>query len=125
MTPYVIFALRFFSLLFYPILLVFTLITRLLAKLAGGAERNPFTLREEIMTMLQLPAASHGDIEPGEQAMIRRTFNFTETQVRGCHAPSDRSGHGRRTYPPAGRRDGWLQRPGISVCRSTTGGWIA
>jgi CBS domain containing-hemolysin-like protein len=86
-TPYVIFALRFFSLLFYPILLFFTLITRLLTKLAGGAERNPFTLREEIMTMLQLPAASHGDIEPGEQAMIRRTFNFTETQVRDAMRP--------------------------------------
>ncbi|MCG6966757.1 MAG: hemolysin family protein [Chromatiaceae bacterium] len=86
-TPYVIFALRFFSILFYPILLVFTLITRLLARLAGGAERNPFTLREEIITMLQLPAAARGDIEPVEKEMIRRTFNFTETLVRDAMCP--------------------------------------
>lgn len=87
LTPYVIFALRFFSYLFYPILLVFTLLTRLLAKLAGGIERNPFTLREEIMTMLRLPAAARGDIEPGEKEMIRRTFNFTETRVQDAMCP--------------------------------------
>jgi len=86
-TPYVIFALRFFSLLFYPILLVFTLITRMLAKLAGGADRNPFTLREEILTMLQMPAARDGDIEQVESDMIRRTFNFTETKVLDAMVP--------------------------------------
>lgn len=87
LTPYVIFALRFFSYLFYPILLVFTLITRGLAKLAGGAERNPFTMREEILTMLQLPAAASGDIKPEQKEMIRRTFNFTETRVRDVMEP--------------------------------------
>lgn len=86
-TPYVIFALRFFSILFYPILIVFTLITRALTRLAGGAERNPFTLREEIITMLQLPAAARGDIEPVEKEMIRRTFCFTETRVRDVMRP--------------------------------------
>ena len=87
MTPYVIFALRFFSILFYPILIVFTFITRALTRLAGGAERNPFTLREEIITMLQLPAAARGDIEPVEKEMIRRTFCFTETTVRDVMRP--------------------------------------
>jgi len=87
LTPYVIFALRFFAYLFYPILLVFTLITRVLAKIAGGGERNPFTLREEIMTMLQLPAAESGDIAPGENEMIRRTFNFSETRVQDAMSP--------------------------------------
>jgi len=87
LTPYVIFALRFFSYLFYPILLVFTLITRVLTRLAGGTEQNPFTMREEIMTMLQLPAAGGGDIEPEEKEMIRRTFNFTETRVRDVMEP--------------------------------------
>ena len=52
LTPYVIFALRLFSYIFFPILLVFSLITRLLPKLAGGQERNPFTLRVEIKTMI-------------------------------------------------------------------------
>jgi len=86
-TPYVIFVLRFFSYLFYPILIVFSAITRLLAKLVGGTDRNPFTLREEIMTMLQMPAASNGDIQPVEKEMIRRMFSFTETRVRDAMRP--------------------------------------
>ena len=73
--------------IFFPILLFFTLITRLLTELAGSAERNPFTMREQIMTMLQLPAATHGDIEPVEKEMIRRTFSFTETRVRDVRRP--------------------------------------
>lgn len=59
-TPIIIFVLRFFSLLFYPILFVFSFLTNLLTKLTGGESRNPFTLREEIVTMLQMPAASGG-----------------------------------------------------------------
>lgn len=86
-TPYAIFALRFFSYLFYPILLVFSGITGLLARLLGDVDRNPFTLREEIMTMLQMPAASNGDIQPVEQQMIRRMFNFTETRVQDVMRP--------------------------------------
>ena len=87
LTPVVIFALRFFSYLFYPILLVFSLITRLLARLAGGEQRNPFTLREEIVTMLQMPAVSRGDIQPVEQSMIRRMFDFSETRVQEVMRP--------------------------------------
>ncbi len=86
-TPYVIFALRFFSYLFYPILLIFSAITRLLAKLLGGTDRNPFTLREEIITMLHMPAAGDGDIQPVEKEMIRRMFNFTETRVQDAMRP--------------------------------------
>jgi len=87
LTPYAIFGLRFFSYLFYPILLVFSGITGLLARLLGNVDRNPFTLREEIMTMLQMPAASNGDIQPVEQQMIRRMFNFTETRVHEVMRP--------------------------------------
>ncbi len=87
LTPYVIFALRFFSYLFYPLLLVFSGVTRLLAAALGGTPRNPFTLREEIMTMLQMPAANAGDIQPVEKEMIRRMFNFTETRVQDAMRP--------------------------------------
>jgi CBS domain containing-hemolysin-like protein len=87
LTPYVIFALIFFSWLFYPILLVFSVLTRLLTKLTGGNDMNPFTLREEIVTMLQMPAASAGDIQPVEQNMIRRMFDFTETTVKDVMVP--------------------------------------
>jgi len=87
LTPVIIFALRFFSYLFFPILIVFTFLTRLLAKLAGGDQRNPFTLREEIVTMLQMPAVTKGDIQPVEQNMIRRMFNFSETRVQDVMLP--------------------------------------
>jgi CBS domain containing-hemolysin-like protein len=86
-TPYVIYMLRFFSLLFYPILLIFSVLTKLLAKLAGDEAKNPFTLREEIVTMFHLPAAKTGDIQPMEQNMIRRMFNFSETTVHEVMVP--------------------------------------
>jgi len=87
LTPIVIFALRFFSVLFWPILVFFSLVTKLLAKLVGGTERNPFTMREEIVTMLKMPATSDGDIQPVEKEMIQRLFNFTETRVADSMRP--------------------------------------
>jgi putative hemolysin len=86
-TPYVIFILRFFSYVFYPILYVFSFLTRLLAKITGGDAQNPFTMREEIVTMLNMPALARGDIQPIEQNMIRRMFNFTETTVQKVMLP--------------------------------------
>lgn len=87
LTPVVIFILRFFSLLFFPILVVFSFLTNILTKIAGGDAKNPFTLREEIVTMLQMPAASSGDIQPVEKNMIKRIFNFNETTVRDVMLP--------------------------------------
>jgi putative hemolysin len=87
LTPIVIFVLKFCSYLFYPILLVFSLLTRLLTKLAGGDQMNPFTMREEIVTMLHMPAVADGDIQPVEQQMIRRMFNFSETTVQEVMMP--------------------------------------
>ncbi len=87
LTPYVIFALRFFSFLFWPILIFFSAVTKLLAKLVGGMDRNPFTMREEIITMLKMPASTDGDIQPVEKQMIQRLFNFTETRVEDSMRP--------------------------------------
>ena len=53
-TPRAIFFLRFASYVFFPILIVFTFLARLLDKMTGGQSQNPFTLREEIITMLQM-----------------------------------------------------------------------
>jgi putative hemolysin len=77
-TPRAIFLLRFASYVFFPILVVFTLITRLLTWMFGQQIQNPFTLREQILTMLQMPA-TEGDIQPVEKTMIQRIFNFSET----------------------------------------------
>ena len=77
-TPRAIFLLRLFSYMFYPILTVFTLITRLLTWSSEQKTQNPFILREEILTTLQMPA-TEGDIQPVEKDMIQRIFSFSET----------------------------------------------
>lgn len=85
-TPRVIFVLSFASYLFFPILIVFTSITRLLTRLIGATGQSPFTLREEIITMLQMPA-TQGDIQTEEKDMIRRVFDFSETEARKVMVP--------------------------------------
>lgn len=86
-TPKVIFVLNFCSYLFYPILLIFSLLAKLLSWLVGARQvSNPFTLREEIFTMMQMPAAE-GDIHPIEKNMIRRLFNFGETTAGEVMVP--------------------------------------
>ena len=87
LTPKVIFVLKFCSSLFYPFLVVFSFFARLLGRLVGDKEdANLFTLREEIKTMMQM-SAGEGDIEPMEQSMIRRLFNFGETTAREVMMP--------------------------------------
>jgi len=85
-TPRIIFVLRFFSTLFWPILAVFAGLTRLLNSMLGGGQSNPFTLREEIRAMIEMSPAK-GDIQPGEQRMIRRVFSFTETSAGEIMVP--------------------------------------
>jgi putative hemolysin len=82
LTPRVIFLLKFFSWLFYPILYVFSLLTRLFARLLGDrtGQQNPFTLREEIFALMHM-STDGGDIDRRESAMIRRLFDFEETTV--------------------------------------------
>jgi CBS domain containing-hemolysin-like protein len=87
-TPKAIFVLKFCSYLFYPILLVFSFLARMFAKIIGGNSEayNPFTLREEIRTMVQM-SPEEGDIAPIEQSMIKRLFNFGETTAREVMTP--------------------------------------
>jgi putative hemolysin len=78
LTPRAVFFLRIASYVFYPILIVFSMLTRLGNRIFGGQGQNPFTLREEIITMLQMPAR-YGDIQHVEKDMINRVFSFSET----------------------------------------------
>jgi CBS domain containing-hemolysin-like protein len=86
-TPVAIFVIRGASYLFLPILALFSVLTRTLTKLLGGDQaRNPFTLREEIVTMMDMSPAE-GDIQPLERRMIRRVFNFSETTAEDIMVP--------------------------------------
>ncbi len=87
-TPYVIYVLRFFSILFWPILIIFVTLSKFLSRLAGSRdEHNPFTLREQIQSMVQMPPQEGGDIQAIEKTMIRRMFNFSETTVHKVMVP--------------------------------------
>jgi putative hemolysin len=85
-TPRVIYVLRFASILFWPILAVFALFSRGLATVMGGPRRNPFTLREEIRSMIDM-SATEGDIRPEEKTMIGRVFSFGETTAGEIMVP--------------------------------------
>ncbi|RDE51943.1 MAG: HlyC/CorC family transporter [Candidatus Accumulibacter meliphilus] len=88
MAPYLIYVLRFFSILFSPILIFFVTLSKFLSRLAGGAdEENPFTLRQQIQSMVQMPPHEGGDIQLIEKNMIRRMFNFSETTVSKVMVP--------------------------------------
>ncbi|WP_313953174.1 hemolysin family protein [Accumulibacter sp.] len=87
-TPRLIYVLRFFSIVFWPILIVFVTLSKFISRLAGGAEEhNPFTLREQIQSMVQMPPQEGGDIQLIEKNMIRRMFNFSETTVSNVMVP--------------------------------------
>jgi len=87
LTPKVIFILRGAYYLFWPILFVFGQLTRLVTKgLGDDGKRSPYTLREEITTMMEMSAVE-GDIRPAERKMIRRVFNFSETTADDIMVP--------------------------------------
>jgi len=85
-TPIAIFALRLFSIVFWPFLWTFATISRLLVRTLGGTEKNPFTLREEIRTFIEMSPVA-GDIDPEEKSMIRRVFDFGETTADEIMVP--------------------------------------
>ena len=80
-TPKAIFILKFFSYLFYPILIIFSFITKLLTKIVGGGKSSGiFTLREQIISMLHL-SGPEGDVSDEQSKMIRQMFKFSETKA--------------------------------------------
>jgi len=85
-TPRVIFALNAMAWLFAPLLFVFSSLTSLIARMVGGRSPNPFTLREEIITMMQMPHHK-GGLRTEESQMIRRMFNFSESSAGQIMVP--------------------------------------
>jgi CBS domain containing-hemolysin-like protein len=86
-TPKAVFPLRACSILFSPLLVVFTGLTRAVTRVLGGGEaRNPFTLREEIVALVQTSVPG-GDIQPAEKGMISHVFRFSETTARDVLVP--------------------------------------
>ncbi len=88
LTPVIIYPLRWSSLLFYPIVFVFSRIARLAARLvgAGKVEQPFFITREQLRTVLDM--AEHGTaLNALGRGRIRRVIRFAETTVAEAMIP--------------------------------------
>lgn len=87
LAPRIIYVLKAASLLFFPIIFLFSYAFKFISVIFGLTNKaSPFTLRDEIDMVLQM-RVHESDILPMEKNMIRRMFNFGETKVRGIMVP--------------------------------------
>ncbi len=83
-----IYILRFFSYLFYPLIIIFSAVARFATKIVGGGEtpQNMFITREEIRVLLDLSESS-SDPSTIDRKRIRRIIRFADTTVGEAMIP--------------------------------------
>ncbi len=81
--------LSFFSIVFYPLVLICSLPTKAVALLTGdrGKMKDPFVTREELKLLI---IDGQGDLNVHEQGMISHLFRFSETKARSIMVPLDK-----------------------------------
>ncbi len=84
LAPVIVFPLRGFSFLFYPVLLIMEACSKALLRLTGG-EPKPGVTREEIRGLLQ--ASNEVSLDEGDRDLIKRVFAFTEASVEDVMVP--------------------------------------
>jgi putative hemolysin len=95
MATIIIYPLRFFSILFYPIIFVFTRIARLVTRIVGGsvAKRSGFITREELRLLLEMSSSSSSSSPASEDNFdtesVARITRFSETTVGEVMVPLD------------------------------------
>lgn len=78
---YIIYGLRFFSYLFYPVIFVFSRIARFASRLFGGGKRDSlFITREELRVLLDIGDSGTG-ASTIDRRSIRRIIRFADTTV--------------------------------------------
>jgi len=84
----IIYGLRFFSFLFYPVIFVFSRIARFATRLVGGgsAPQNMFITREELRVLLDISESSAAPSAIDRQR-IRRIIRFADTTVGEAMIP--------------------------------------
>lgn len=84
----VIYPLRFFSVLFYPVIFVFSRIARLVARLVGGGkkEQNLFITREQIRMVVEM-AERGTNVGVFDRVRIKRAIRFADTTVGEAMVP--------------------------------------
>lgn len=84
--PVAVFIFRWLSTLFYPVISLLLLISRLLARLFSAEDHVNMVTEEEIMTLVNA-GLTGGTIETGEKAMIYSVLQMDETIARELMTP--------------------------------------
>ena len=88
----IIYPLRFFSILYYPVIFVFSRIARLVTQLVGGsvAKRSGFITRDELRLLLEMSSSSSSTDEDNfDTERVARITRFSETTVGEVMVPLD------------------------------------
>jgi len=86
--PIAIFPLKAFSIVFYPIIIIFSRVARILARLLGGGkvEQNLFMTREQIRSVVEMSERT-SSIDAFDRGRIRRVIRFSDTTVGEAMIP--------------------------------------
>ncbi len=86
--PVIVFPLQVFSILFYPVVFVFSRIARLCARIVGGSksEQNVFITREQMRMVVDMAERGTG-VDVFDRARIKRAIRFAETSVGEAMIP--------------------------------------
>ncbi|MCY3768222.1 MAG: hemolysin family protein [Gammaproteobacteria bacterium] len=86
--PLAIYPLKLFSVLFYPLIFVFSRIARYLAKMLGGGkvEQNLFMTREQVRSIVDMTERT-SSVDAFDRGRIRRVIRFGDTTVGEAMIP--------------------------------------
>ncbi len=86
--PIAIYPIKIFSLVFYPVIFIFSRIARLIARLAGSGkvEQNLFMTREQIRLVVDMTEKT-SSVDAFDRGRIRRVIRFGETTVGEAMIP--------------------------------------
>jgi CBS domain containing-hemolysin-like protein len=88
LAPIVVYPLRAFKILLYPLILAFSYVARLAARLVGrrASESPLFITREQVRTVVEM-ADRGADVDVFDRARIKRAIRFTDTTVGEAMVP--------------------------------------
>ena len=86
--PIAIYPLKVFSIIFFPIIIIFSRIARILARVLGGGkvEKNLFMTREQIRSVVEMSERT-SSIDAFDRGRIRRVIRFSDTTVGEAMIP--------------------------------------
>jgi len=86
--PLIVYPLKVFSILFYPLVFVFSRVARLCARLVGGGktEQNVFITREQMRMVVDM-ADRGANVDVFDRVRIKRVIRFAETSVGEAMIP--------------------------------------